>query len=202
MELLKIMEESLSYSEYIEGLEEQLKKNKENDKMLNYVYLNVKRMNRIEKQYEVAPFLSKLIQKINIPVTWLVITEGWCGDAAHVLPVLEKLSDLAFKIKMKIVLRDEHPELMDIYLTNGSRSIPKVLAVDQNGEVISIWGPRPSGAQKIVESYKNGESEFESYDELSVALQKWYHYNKFTQFESEIIDFIEPQIRAKEAVTI
>ena len=170
--------------------------------MLNYVYLNLKRMKRIGKQYEAAPFLSKLVQKINVPVTWLVITEGWCGDAAHVLPVLDLLSDLSFKPKVKIILRDEHPELMDIYLTNGSRSIPKVLAIDQKGEVISIWGPRPSGAQKLVEDYKNGGSMYESYDALSEALQKWYHYDRFSQFESEIVDFIEPQIRAREAVTV
>ena len=202
MELLKIIKEGLNYSEYIEGLERQLEKNPENDKMLNYVYLNVKRMKRIGKQYEVAPFLSKLVQKINMPVTWLVITEGWCGDAAHVLPVLDLLSDLSFKPKVKVILRDEHPELMDKYLTKGSRSIPKVLAVDQTGEVISIWGPRPSGAQKMVEAYKNGESTFESYDELSEALQKWYLFDRFSQFESEIVDFIEPQIRAKEVVTV
>ena len=202
MELLKKIDEGLSYSEYIAGLERQLKKNPENDKMLNYVYLNLKRMKRIEKQYEVAPYLSKLVQKIDLPVTWLVITEGWCGDAAHVLPVLNHMSELSFKPKLKIILRDEHPELMDKYLTNGARSIPKVLAVDKNGEVVSMWGPRPSSAQKIVEDYKNGESEYASYDELSVALQKWYHYNKYTQFESEIVDFIEPQIRAKEAVTV
>lgn len=200
MELLDKVEQAMSYSTYMQGLELQLNEKREQDKMLNYVYLNMKRMRRIEKQYEPAPYLVKLIQKMNEPITWLTITEGWCGDAAHVLPVLDKLASYSFKADLKIVLRDEHPELMEQFLTKGSRSIPKVIAVDRNGKVRSLWGPRPAAAQEMVEAYKAGTSPYTSYNELSEALQKWYHYDRYSSFESEFIEFLEPQIKPREKV--
>jgi hypothetical protein len=200
MELIDKVDQAMTYAQYMQGLDLQLKGNREQDKMLNYVYLNMKRMKRIEKQYEPAPYLVKLIQKMNEPITWLTITEGWCGDAAHVLPILDKLASYSFKPTLRIVLRDEHPELMDQFLTNSSRSIPKVIAIDQKGAVRSVWGPRPSSAQEMVESYKAGTSPYATYDELSAALQKWYHYDRYSSFESEFIEFLEPQIKSKEKV--
>lgn len=192
--------QAVDYKQYIKNLEVQLDERNENEKILNYVYLNIKRMKRIAKQYEPAPYLVKLVMKINRPITWLAITEGWCGDAAHVLPILDSLSKLSFKPKLKIILRDENPELMEDYLTNGSRSIPKVLAFDEDGQLISQWGPRPNSAQLMVESFMNGVSEYANYQELTEAVQKWYHYDRYLTFESEIIEFIEPQILAKSYV--
>jgi hypothetical protein len=200
MDIRKKIDQAVDFRQYLHDLSAQLEAKKENEKILNYIYLNVKRMQRISKQYEPAPYLVKLVQKMNRPVTWLVITEGWCGDAAHVLSILDNLSKVSFKPTLKIILRDDHPELMDEFLTNGSRSIPKVLAFDENNELISMWGPRPSNAQKMVESFKNGESEYSDYYELTEAVQKWYHYDRFQTFESEIIEFIEPQILAKSYV--
>jgi hypothetical protein len=197
MDLIEKVEQGITYAQYIKHLQNQLAEKKEDEKMLNYIFLNVKRMQRIEKQYEPAPYLLKLIQRMNAPVTWLTITEGWCGDAAHVLPVLEKLSTYSFKPRLKIISRDEHPELINQFLTDGARSIPKVIAIDHSGKVINVWGPRPKKAQKIVVDYKQGNSDFTSYEELTTALQKWYHYDRYTSFESEIIEFIEAQIKAK-----
>lgn len=202
MEILDKVNQAMTYAEYIQGLEIQLNERRGQDKLLNYVYLNMKRMRRIEKQYEPAPYLIKLILKMNEPITWLTITEGWCGDAAHVLPILDKLASYSFKPTLKIVLRDEHPELIDQFLTNGSRSIPKVIAIDQYGKVLNVWGPRPSKAQEMAEAYKAGTSPYLTYDELNQALQKWYHYDRYSSFESEFIEFLEPQIKSKEKVLI
>ena len=202
MNLLEKAQEGVSYETYLKGLERSLEKKSEKDRMLNYIDLNVRRMKRIYKQYEPAPYLERLVRQINQPITWLAISEGWCGDAAHALPVLEKLAQLSFKPQLKIVLRDEHPDLMDRFLTKGSRSIPKILAIDNEGELISLWGPRPNSAQKMVESFKNGDSLYANYEELSKALQKWYHYDRYLSFESEIIEFIEPQIISKQLVKV
>ena len=202
MNINRKIDDAVDYRQYLHDLEIQLEERKGNEKILNYIYLNVKRMKRITKQYEPAPYLVKLIMKINRPVTWLAITEGWCGDAAHVLPILDNLSNLSFKPQLKIVLRDEHPELIENYLTNGSRSIPKILAFDDDGQLISKWGPRPNSAQKMVESFLNGVSEYANYQELTEAIQKWYHYDRYLTFESEIIEFIEPQILSKSYVSV
>jgi hypothetical protein len=198
MDLLEKTEKGLEYSEYLDILKNKLEQDRGEDKLLDYLYLNMKRMHRIMKQYEPADYVAKLVREINQPVTWLAITEGWCGDAAHVLPVLFKLSKLSFKPRLKIVFRDENPDLMDRFLTKGSRSIPKIIAIDDQGDVITEWGPRPNKAQEIVESYKKGESIYKTYDELTIALQHWYHRDKYLSFESELIDFFEPQIKAQQ----
>jgi hypothetical protein len=39
---------------------------------------------------------------------WMVISEGWCGDGAQLIPVFDKMvAESDGKIDMKIVLRDE-----------------------------------------------------------------------------------------------
>ena len=202
MNLLEKVEEGITYQAYLQDQEGSLQERRESEKILNYVDLNLRRMRRIYKQYEPAPYLAKLIRQMNQPVTWLAITEGWCGDAAHVIPLLEKLSLLSFKPKLRIVYRDQQPELMDLFLTNGARSIPKILAIDEQGELIAQWGPRPSNAQKIVDDFKSGNSDYANYQELTEAVQKWYHYDRYLSFESEIVEFIEPQIRSKDLVKV
>ena len=62
--------------------------------------------------------------------TLLVLAEGWCGDAAQILPVINKIAEYSSLIDLKVVCRDENPELMDQFLTNGSKSIPKVIIID------------------------------------------------------------------------
>jgi len=199
MDLLQIANQGMEFAEYLNVLQRQLDEGNPEDKLLDYVFLNEKRMRRIIKKYEPADYIAKLVMEMNQPVTWLAITEGWCGDAAHALPVFHKLSNLSFKPRLKIVFRDENPELMDRFLTNGSRAIPKVIAINnQNGEVITEWGPRPNKAQNIVEEYKNGKSIYRNYNELSKALQLWYHRDRYLNFENEIIEFIEPQIIAQQ----
>jgi hypothetical protein len=198
MDLLEKASQGYEFAEYLNILNAKLKEDKEKDKLLDYIYLNVRRMHRIMKQYQPADYLAKLIREINQPVTWLAITEGWCGDAAHTLPVLSKLSKLSFKPHLQIVFRDENPALMERFLTNGSKSIPKIIAINNSGEVITEWGPRPNKAQEIVESYKKGESIYKNYDELANALQHWYHRDRYLSIEEELIEFIEPQIIAQQ----
>ena len=53
-------------------------------------------------------------------------------------------------LELRIVLRDEHPEVMDRYLTNGSRSIPIVIALDEEFRELGHWGPRPRELQAWV----------------------------------------------------
>ena len=68
----------------------------------------------------------------------MVISEGWCGDAAQILPVINKMALVSNKIEFRIVLRDENPALMDAFLTNGGKAIPKVIMIDnESGEVIN-----------------------------------------------------------------
>ncbi len=88
----------------------------------------------------------------------LVITEPWCGDSTAILPVLQKLF-AGHDVEFRIALRDENPELMDRFLTNGGRAIPVILILDEKGELLMRFGPRPQKVQAIFEQYRRDINE-------------------------------------------
>jgi thiol-disulfide isomerase/thioredoxin len=101
--------------------------------------------------YKKAVINFEVPQNLNLNI--LVITEPWCGDSTAIIPVIEKLfADTNVEIRM--VHRDENPELMDRFLTNGARAIPVFIMLDKKGNYISRFGSRPSKAKAIFESYR------------------------------------------------
>ena len=151
--------------------------NEKTEELANYTKLNEQRMKRWDKTLKIAKSSQKKIVGFTQNVTWLVLTESWCGDAAHVLPVLNKIAELNSNINLRIVLRDENLELMDLFLTCGSRSVPKLIMIDNETEtVINTFGPRPSEATHFVNRYKT------LYGTLTPGfkedLQHWYNNDK------------------------
>src|SRR6476620_5284051 len=107
-------------------------------------------MQRLGKTVELAELVKTAAQDVKRKMIWLIITEGWCGDAAQNIPVIEKIASESGNIETRYILRDENPELIDQFLTEGARSIPKLIAIDRNsGDVLGTWGPRPKTAQKL-----------------------------------------------------
>lgn len=100
----------------------------------------------------------------------LVIAEDWCGDASNTVPILAKLVDITPGLELRIVRRDEHPDLMDQYLTNGARSIPIVIALDAELREIGHWGPRPAVLQSWVMANRLTTPKTELYP----LVRKWY----------------------------
>ena len=126
----------------------------QSEDLTNYSMLNDRRMKRLDKTIKISEETIQEFQKVKQPQTWLVLTEGWCGDAAQSLPILNKIASDTANIDLKIVLRDENLDLMDLFLTNGGRSIPKLIALDKDNNVLDLWGPRPTIATKMVVAYK------------------------------------------------
>jgi hypothetical protein len=136
--------------------------------------LNSHRMRRIDKQIELSDSLKKTIQNIKKKLTLIVIAESWCGDGAQNIPMIAKIADLSTNIELKIIFRDENIGIMDSYLTNGSRSIPKVVFIDsETNEELGTWGPRPAKIQEMVKEYKAQFPE-SSHDEFVRSLHLWY----------------------------
>jgi hypothetical protein len=100
----------------------------------------------------------------------LVIAEDWCGDASNTVPIIAKLVDVIPSFELRIVPRDENLELMDRYLTNGSRSIPIVIVLDQDFQEIGHWGPRPTQLQAWVMANRTTTPKAELYPQV----RKWY----------------------------
>lgn len=190
----KLIEESLekaiSYDQYrtlVSDLIEQGKSTGEiqSDDLLNYSILNDKRMNRLDKTIEISENTKNKVKNVKKEQTWLVLTEGWCGDAAQNIPVINKIAEQNSKINLKFVLRDENPELMDQFLTNGGKAIPKLIAIDDESNVLGTWGPRPSEATSMVTDYKEKYGKLDP--EFKKDLQIWYNKNKGRNTENDLL---------------
>ncbi|MCT4699322.1 thioredoxin family protein [Tenacibaculum haliotis] len=188
------LEKAISYSEYRVLVKNLLDEGKstgpnQSDDLLNYSLLNDKRMKRLDKTIKISEETIAKLKDIKEPQTWLVLTEGWCGDAAQNLPVINKIAEENSNIQLKIVLRDENLELMDEFLTNGGRSIPKLIALSKNNQVIDTWGPRPTIATKMVADYKAEHGSLDA--NFKKDLQIWYNKNKGEDVQENLVSFFK-----------
>ena len=119
---------------------------------ISFAKLNLHRTERIRRTWRPSPDLAATAARIDRPQTWLILTEPWCGDSAQCLPCLEILAASNPLITVRFVLRDDHPEIMDRYLTGGKRSIPILAALADDGTELFRWGPRPAGAQAVFDA--------------------------------------------------
>ena len=161
----------------------------QSEAFIHYTELNQQRMHRIEKSMLVLPAVEAIIRAVTRPQIWLVLTEAWCGDAAHSIPVMHVLSELNPLIDLRFLLRDENPALMDRYLTNGvSRSIPKLIAIDKaTSEELFTWGPRPAPLQTIFTHMKGEGIEFHAIKE---ELQRWYNKDRTAAVQQELATLV------------
>ena len=152
---------------------------------LEYAALNRKRMNRLEKVPPLDPATVATAQTLARPLTALVLTESWCGDAAQTVPVLHRIAEAsAGRLALRLLLRDEHPALMDAFLTTGSRSIPKLILLDPATlTVLGTWGPRPAPAHTQVQADLAAGV---SYEERSTKLHTWYAHDKTLTTQVEV----------------
>ena len=186
IEINQIIEESLkrsiSYAEYRKLVEDLVIQNsttgnEKTEALAEYTKLNDRRMKRWDKTLKISEESKNVFSQYDKRTTWLVLTESWCGDAAHVIPVINKVAELNDNIDLRLVLRDENDDLMNAYLTNGGKAIPKLIAVDtETGRVINTFGPRPSEATKLVDEYKLEHGSLTP--EFKQDLQMWYNKDK------------------------
>lgn len=194
---LKAIENSMSYNAYIELIEQLTKTNAttgpdQSEFMVNYTKLNYKRMTRLNKTIVVSNQLVEIISGIPFNMTWVVIAEAWCGDAAQNIPYIAKLAEASANVDLRIVLRDENPEFMDNYLTNGGRSIPKVVIFKTDGlEELTTWGPRPEIIQQQILAYKKDTSPEQDYQKFVESIHAWYTKDKNQALEAELIFLFE-----------
>jgi hypothetical protein len=164
--------------------------NEKTEALANYTMLNDRRMKRWDKTIKVSEGIKKEIEKLKINQTWLVLTESWCGDAAHLLPVMHKIAALNDGVDFKVVLRDENPELMHQFLTNGNQAIPKLILIDnETGTVKNTFGPRPSEATRLVNAYKAEHATLTP--EFKELLQLWYNKDKGQTAINDLLSIIK-----------
>lgn len=183
------IQRSLKYEDYI-ALTEELVRNKKttgsdpSDSMVEYTRLNLQRMKRIEKTTVITEELKNTLKNITDKLYWIVITEPWCGDAANIVPLLYKITESSNNIEMRLFLRDENNDIMNEYLTNGTKSIPILICLDENFIEKGIWGPRPEKLKQEISKFKS-MPDFNK-EELKKLIQMWYFNDKGNEIMSEL----------------
>lgn len=195
----ELIAQAMNYEAYKHLLEELVKQGKttgpnQSEEFVNFGKINLQRMQRVEKTTVLIPELLAALAELKNEYVWLVLTEGWCGDASQNLPVLHLIALAGTKIELKLLLRDEHTDIMDAYLTNGARAIPKLICLKKNAssDPVSfseafVWGPRPAALQEIVIKLKQ---EGVSLAEKGIITQNWYNNDKTMSLQKELLSLI------------
>ena len=189
----------MKFEEYLALFEEILSK-KENEltppytnpSYLEYTKLNWHRMHRWFKTGKLSEQLLSLVQHIKTPQSWDIITEPWCGDAAHSIPFIKMAADTNPLITVSFELRDSPPFRINEFLTNGTKSIPKLIISEPGNEDVATWGPRPKDCQVLYNALKiSGAPE----EKVKTELQLWYNTNKGVDIQKEIVFILERRMK-------
>lgn len=161
-----------------------------NPDYIHYTKLNESRMHRLDKTLEVIEDVKLFLENLSKEYIWLVLAESWCGDAAQILPVINKMAEVSDKIDLRIVLRDENEDLMNLFLTDGTKSIPKLIIIDKvSGAVVGDFGPRPKPAKQLILDYKATHGVVD--EAAKIELQKWYLADKGVAIQQEIVALLK-----------
>lgn len=190
----KALFNSHSYPEYRKLISDLLLEgkstgNEQSEDLTHYSTLNETRMNRLNKTMKITDENSLKLKSLKGEYIWLVISESWCGDAAQIVPIVNKMAEESGKIELKIVFRDENEDLMNLFLTNKAKAIPIVIVINkETGDVLGNWGPRPKGAADFIKNYKK---EFGAIDETAKnELQLWYLHDKGLSTQEELTNLM------------
>jgi len=199
------LKKSMTFAEYFKLIDDLLADGKttgenQSEAMFNYGKLNRQRMHRLEKTVNLNDSLVEKAQSVERKMIWLIITEGWCGDAAQNIPAIEKIAAESANIETRYILRDENLALMDAYLTDNARSIPKLIALEaETLTVIGTWGPRPQTAMDYFHELRSGGMEK---PQMMENLQRWYLQDKEKSLQSEFENLLSEWSNSKKQSAI
>lgn len=191
------LQQSLSYVEYRQLAEDLFAKGEttglnQSTENLEATKMNIQRMQRLDKTAHLSDSVIKRLSLLKRELVFLTISEAWCGDAAQNLPWIHLMATASQgRINDRYILRDEHPELMDQFLTGGSRSIPKLIVLYPNShEIAATWGPRPKAIQEWFLPLRKSVKEEEK-KAVYTQLHKRYAEDKGQEFQNDLLSLIE-----------
>ena len=176
----------ITFETYHQNMIEEVESKREGE-YAQYVPMNLQRSKRILKTFQLQDSLKVTLKNLNHKINWLVISEHWCGDASQIMPVIHSIANASEgKINLKIVYRDSS-ELINHHLTNGGKSIPKIVQLDEEFNFLKEWGPRPVLAQQLIEELKASGTELPVVIE---KIHKWYADDKTVSTQKEIEELL------------
>lgn len=186
----KDIDRSISFNEYYALIERLANEggttgDDQSQTYVEHTKLNYSRIKRILKTTEPLAEVTNTTDCFDDKITWLVIAESWCGDAAQNVPVMQKMAEVNPNINLRVILRDENPDLMNRYLTNGGKSIPILICLDENLNELGTWGPRPKVLQDWLKKEKANPTMEMSV--LKEQFQVWYTKDKGQTLQQEML---------------
>ena len=152
-----------------------------------YIPINQQRIKRIRKtlaKVGLREDLNLALSGLAAGTKMLVLNEFWCGDGAQILPIHEAIEAASGgRLEVRVLMRDAHLDVMDLFLTNGGRSIPKTVLLNADLEVLGSWGPRPAEAMALVKRIKSDPTIAHTYSEEA---HKWYTQDKQQNIQAEL----------------
>lgn len=188
------LEKAFSYAEYRNLLDTLMAQGKttgpdQSESMVEYGKMNLQRMQRLEKTVELTEELKSALDNLQEEIIFLVLTEGWCGDAAQNVPVFYFMQQYSSKVELKLLLRDENMALIDQYLTNGSRAIPKLICIEKETlKELFVWGPRPAPCQELAMQLKQRHA---TSKEKGEQVHLWYARDKTQTLQKEFVELLK-----------
>lgn len=159
------------------------------EQILGFTKLNFSRINRLEKTTVLTDEVTAALAQVREPWIWLVLVESWCGDVAQILPVMKHMADTSGRIELRLLLRDKNLPVIDTYLTNGGRSIPKLICLRQNDLTeLGTWGPRPAALQAEMNNWK---TEAIPFDKAIERAHGWYANDHTQHTQAELAGRIQ-----------
>lgn len=193
---MKVNGSILGYSQYMTFLRELVSKDKTSGEdqtasFIQFTKINLKRMERLNKTIDIQNNLKNVVENLGRKQIWYVIAEVWCGDCAQNLPVIGKLAELSNGlIDLRIIQRDENPNWMEKYSTNGAKAIPKLISFNSFGQELFTWGARPRPAQELLNNWKSNLDGI-SWDAFETQLHTWYAQDKTITQQNEFYEKLQ-----------
>lgn len=184
----KYWQQALTFEEYMEEAQKRVTETPSTDDYFEYYELGLHRMERTLKTFKVDEEMLEAIKSKDFNGKILIISEPWCGDASATVPAVSKFFEAA-GVEVKVFLRDSDTSLIDLYLTNGTQSIPKILILGQDFNVKNVWGPRPEYGNQLLAKFKENEAVYPR-EEFYNDLQVYYAKNRGRDAINEIINLI------------
>ena len=157
------------------------------DAFLGGVVENRELWHALAKRAVVPEGVAGRAQQLRRSWRLLVILEDWCGDAVNTVPMLARFAAETPSVELRVIRRDEHTALMDEHLTNGSRSIPILILLDDEYRERSCWGPRP----QLLQRWFAAEGRALEKDARYREMRRWYARDGGRSTLLELIDQIE-----------
>lgn len=188
----------LSYEEY----RDQWRARKEADlddpdpserRMHHYLNYNWDRQADVHASYNPSDALQAALAAIDDPQLWMVLTEPWCGDSAFLFPVVAEAASQSEMVTLRILPRDDNLDIMDQYLTGGSRSIPKLVAFTEDGDELFTWGPRP---QDVAQQYEELSEKHDDKMDVVAELLEYYEDGNWKKADEELAEVIQTTVSA------